>query len=118
MNIPDQPRSQQKQSPYSTKYSGAAWHIARTESSSIHTAFTLGAAASAAAAANVEHNRPQKNTPQKISFNDYIKKKHENVSNEGKKVIKITPELRKAFEIQFSVIIKETNIVITEEGES
>ena len=118
MNIPDPPRSQEKRSPYSTKYSGAAWHIARTEKSSIHTAFTLGAAAAAAVAANVEHNRPQKNTPQHMSYKDWITKMHENVFKNAKKVIKVTPELRKEIEIRMSALIMEKNIVVTEEGES
>ena len=52
-----------------------------------------------------------------MSFQDLIKKAHENVSKKGKIVIKITSELRKAIELQISALIKEENIVVTEEGE-
>ena len=52
-----------------------------------------------------------------MSYKDWIKMKHEIVSKKGKKVIKITPELRKAIEIQLSVVIKEKKIVVTAEGE-
>ena len=74
-------------------------------------------AAAVAAPANVEDNQAKENT-QHMSYNDWIKQKHENVSKKGKKVMKITPELRKATEIQISALIKEKNIVVTEEGES
>ena len=56
-----------------------------------------------------------------MSYNGWIEKMHENVST-GKKLIKITPELRKEKEteiqIQMSALIMEQNIVVTEEGES
>ena len=56
-----------------------------------------------------------------MSYNGWIEKMHENVSK-GKKLIKITPELRKEKEteiqIQMSALIMEQNIVVTEEGES
>ena len=51
-----------------------------------------------------------------MSYNGWIKKMYENVSK-GKKLIKITPELRKETEIQMSALIMEQNIVVTEEGE-
>ena len=74
-------------------------------------------ATAAAVAANVEDEDYQaKENAQHIY--DWIKQKHENVSKIGKKFIKITPELRKATEIQISALIKEKNIVVTEEGES
>ena len=43
---------------------------------------------------------------------------HENVFKNAKKVIKVTPELRKEIEIRMSALIMEKNIVVTEEGES
>ena len=67
-------------------------------------------AAAAAAADNVEVN-------QAMSYKDWITKMHENVFK-AKKVIKVTPELRKEIEIRMSALIMEKNIVVTEEGES
>ena len=53
-----------------------------------------------------------------MSYKDWITKMHENVFKNAKKVIKVTPELRKEIEIRMSALIMEKNIVVTEEGES
>ena len=121
-NITDPPLSPKRHTPtpYSTKYGGAVRQL-QLDSIHTHTAFTLdtdtnrpaataAATAAAAAADNVEVN-------QAMSYKDWITKMHENVFK-TKKVIKVTPELRKEIEIRMSALIMEKNIVVTEEGES
>ena len=124
-NITDPPLSPKRHTPtpYSTKYGGAVRQL-QLDSIHTHTAFTLdgtdtnrpaataaATAAAAAAADNVEVN-------QAMSYKDWITKMHENVFKNAKKVIKVTPELRKEIEIRMSALIMEKNIVVTEEGES
>ena len=122
-NITDPPLSRKRHTPtpYSTKYGGAVRQL-QLDSIHTHTAFTLdgtdtnrpaatAAATAAAAADNVEVN-------QAMSYKDWITKMHENVFKNAKKVIKVTPELRKEIEIRMSALIMEKNIVVTEEGES
>ena len=121
-NITDPPLSRKRHTPtpYSTKY-GTVRQL-QLDSIHTHTAFTLdgtdtnrpaatAAATAAAAADNVEVN-------QAMSYKDWITKMHENVFKNAKKVIKVTPELRKEIEIRMSALIMEKNIVVTEEGES
>ena len=120
-NITDPPLSRKRHTPtpYSTKYGGAVRQL--VDSIHTHTAFTLDgtatAAAAVAAADNVEVNQAKRN-PQYMSYKDWITKMHENVFKNAKKVIKVTPELRKEIEIRMSALIMEKNIVVTEEGES
>ena len=126
-NITDPPLSPKRHTPtpYSTKYGGAVRQL-QLDSIHTHTAFNLdgtdtaaaaAAAVAAAAADNVEVNQAKRN-PQYMSYKDWITKMHENVFKNAKKVIKVTPELRKEIEIRMSALIMEKNIVVTEEGES
>ena len=126
-NITDPPLSPKRHTPtpYSTKYGGAVRQL-QLDSIHTHTAFNLDGTATAAAAAaavaaaaadNVEVNQAKRN-PQYMSYKDWITKMHENVFKNAKKVIKVTPELRKEIEIRMSALIMEKNIVVTEEGES